>query len=460
MLRDNARIHFIGIGGIGMSALAQILLSRGYIVTGSDVMLNNLTEAIESKGGRIFKGHGASNIQDAQLVVYSTSIADDNPELAAARAKGIKAIHRSELLAELMDEREGIAVTGAHGKTTTATMISFILIKAGYDPVCVLGGESENLKSNAYAGKGKYLVAEADESDGSHIALSPKYAIITNIDREHLDYYGDEDQIIKTNLLFLSKIRRDGVFFGNMDDMYIRKILLHYDRKFFTFGLSKKADLYADNIEHEGLVSRFDCVYKGENLGAVTLNVPGAHNILDALAAILMSLHLGVDFDAIKRALLEFRAAKRRFQIYPNDSGITLVEDYAHHPTEISATLEACRLLNPKRVITVFQPHRYTRTKDLFREFAASFSESTELILTNIYAASEKPIKGVTVKKIYDSVLDNGFKNVHIIPKENIAEYLYNTSSDGDLIAVLGAGDIGKVARELSRRLNDDRPED
>lgn len=456
MLKSNAKIHFIGIGGIGMSAIAQVLLSQGYIITGSDISLNNLTDSIEAKGGKVYKGHRADNIGDSQIVVYSSSISGTNPELTAARKRGLRVLHRSELLAEIMKEKESIAVTGSHGKTTTASIISDILIKAGLDPVCILGGESFTIGANAYAGKGKYLVAEADESDGSHLALSPKYAILTNIDKEHLDYYRDVDHIVKTNLAFLEKITPDGIFFGLIDDFFIRRILLHYEGRFSTFGLSNEADLYPMDIKMKGMVSEFDCIYKGQRLGRIAINMPGVHNILNALAAIIFALYIGVDFETIARSIGEYRSAKRRFQVYPGTRGVTLIEDYAHHPTEISATLEACGLLRPKRLITVFQPHRYSRTKELAKEFGRSFGASSELILTNIYAASEKPIEGITVKNIYDSVLDNGFENVHIMPMENIAEYVYNNSQDGDLIAVLGAGDVGKVARELCGRFKRD----
>jgi UDP-N-acetylmuramate--alanine ligase len=456
MLKSNASIHFIGIGGIGMSALAQVLLSRGYIVTGSDISLNNLTDIIEAKGGMIYKGHREGNIGHAQIVVYSSSISENNPELRAARKRRLNIMHRSELLAELMDEKDGIAVTGSHGKTTTAAMIADILIKGGCDPICILGGESLTLNSNAHAGRGRFLVAEADESDGTHLKLTPKYAILTNIDKEHLDYYRDRDHLVKTNLSFLEKIRPGGSFFGLIDDYFIRKILLHYDRRFSTFGLSSEADLHAANVKMEGLTSSFDCIYNDKNIGNVRLNIPGRHNILNALGSIIFALHIGMSFKVISGSLLEFRSTKRRFQIYPDTDGVTLIEDYAHHPTEISAVLEACRLLKPRRVVTVFQPHRYTRTEQLSEEFGLSFRFSDELILTNIYAASEKPIEGVSVKNIYDKVVESGLQNIHIMPKENIADYLYNTAQKGDLIAVLGAGDIGGVAKDLSVKFHDD----
>ncbi len=456
MLNKSSKIHFIGIGGIGMSALAQVLLSKGYIITGSDIKHNLFTRAIELKGGRVFMGHDAENITGSQLVVYSSAISDDNPELNRARKENIEILHRGRLLGELMNEKDGVAVTGSHGKTTTSAMISCILIKAGYDPVCLLGGESIDLNGNVYVGKGKFLVAEADESDSSHLYLEPKFALITNIDREHMDHYRDMDHIVETNLRFLERIKPDGAFFGSIDNEYIRKILLHYERRFATYGLSREADLYASNIRFSGISSTFDCIYKKSAAGTITLGVPGMHNVLNALGAVLFSLHIGIDFKVIAKSLYEFRSTKRRFEIYPNTGDVTLVEDYAHHPTEIKATLEACRLLNPRRVIAVFQPHRYTRTKELKREFGSCFEKSDELILTNIYAASEKPLEGVSVKNIYDEVVKNGFGNAHIMPKENIRDYLYNTCKDGDLIAVMGAGDIGEVAKGLEKRLRID----
>ncbi|MBL7068484.1 MAG: UDP-N-acetylmuramate--L-alanine ligase [Candidatus Omnitrophica bacterium] len=456
MLNKSARIHFVGIGGIGMSALAQVLLSRGYIVSGSDINLNNLTRLVEFKGGRIYKGHDRKNVGDAEIVVYSTAVSKDNPELLEAAKRHLKILHRGELLGELMKDKIGVAVTGAHGKTTTTSMLSDIMIKARLDPVCILGGESVNLRSNAYAGKGKYLIAEADESDGSHLYLNPKFAILTNVDREHVDYYENMEELVKINRSFLKRIHPDGIFFGLIDNEFIRKILLHYDRRFATFGLSKEADLHAANIHMEGMISRFDCIYHKENLGTINIKIPGIHNVLNALAASIFALHIGIDFNVIRDALSLFKSSKRRFEVYPDTDGITLVEDYAHHPTEISAALEACRLLKPRRLITVFQPHRYTRTKALSNEFGLCFGLSDELILTNIYAASEPPIEGVTVKNIYDKVLENNFENVHIMPKENIADYLYNSSEDGDLIAVLGAGDISEVAKELAQRFKDE----
>lgn len=457
MLRHNARIHFIGIGGIGMSALAQVLLSRGYIVSGSDIALNNLTATVESKGGRVCKGHTRENIGDAQVVVYSSSIAVDNPELLEAGKLGLKVMHRGELLREIMNDKIGVAITGAHGKTTTASMVSDILLKADMDPVCILGGESENLGGNAYAGRGKYIVAEADESDGSHLYLAPKFAIVTNIDREHLDYYKNTEHLIRINSSFLDKIHPDGVFFGLIDNEYIRRLLVHYEGRFATFGLSKKADLYAENIEVEGMSSSFDCIYHGRKAGRMELNVPGRHNVLNALAATLFALHIGIGFNVISDAMGKFKLTKRRFEIYPETGGITLIEDYAHHPTEIRATLDACRLLKPRRIVAVFQPHRYTRTKELSREFGGSFGMADELILTNIYAASEPPIDGVSVKNIYDELEGPDFERAHIMPKENITEYLYNSCRQGDLIAVLGAGDISDVAKDLSERLRNDK---
>lgn len=456
MLDTNTRIHFIGIGGIGMSALAQAILAKGYIVSGSDITRNNLTALIESKGGRIFKGHRKENIEGSQAVIYSSSISKENPEMVEARKKGLLILHRGQLLAELMKEKEGVAVTGAHGKTTTTAMVASILIEAGYDPLCLIGGESPALKSNAYAGKGKFLVAEADESDGSFLYLEPTFGIITNIDREHLDYYKGIDDIMKANLRFMERIKPGGAFFGLIDDESIRKLILRYDRRFATFGFWEDADLSISNIRMDGIRSEFDCIYKKKHIGRVRLNIPGRHNILNAAVSMLFALHIGIDFEPASKTLFEFKSTRRRFEIYPDTGDITVMEDYAHHPTEITATLESCRLLKPKRLVTVFQPHRYSRTKELAKEFGECFRQSDELILTNIYAASEKRIEGVTVKNIYEEVIRTGFKNVHIMPKDNIAAYLSNTSKDGDFIAVLGAGDIGGVAKDIAGRLQDE----
>ena len=449
MLNTNTKIHFIGIGGIGMSSLAQLLLESGYIVSGSDESPNHLTRKIESRGGKVFASHRASNLGDAQVVVYSTAINKNNPEMAAALKRNIPTLHRAELLSQIMQEKDSVAVTGTHGKTTTASLISSILVESGLDPTLILGGELNLIGGNTHAGKGNIIVAEADESDGSFLFMSPRYSVITNIDADHLDHHKDLEGLIKANLDFAKKTKPNGELFCLFDDLNVRRILLNYSGRFTTFGMYKEADLSCRNVKINGFSSEFDCIYKNANLGRIKLNLPGTYNILNSLAAILVSLHLGVDFDCIKKALFAYSGVKRRFEVKSDTDGVTIVEDYAHHPTEISRVLEAARASGKRRVVVVFQPHRYSRTKDLLDDFGKCFSSADELILTNIYSAWENPIKGLSVTDIYKKVLSSGNRNVRIIPKDNIAGYLYNTAREGDLILILGAGDVGEVAGSL-----------
>ena len=439
-----------------MSGLAQLLLESGYIVSGSDKNPNHLTRKIESKGGRVFCGHRAANMSDAQLVVYSSAIDRNNPELAAAGKKNIPVIHRAQLLSEFMNNKDGIAITGTHGKTTTSCLLSSILLKADLDPTLILGGELNAIAGNVHAGKGDLVVAEADESDASFLFLEPKYTVITNIDQDHLDYHGSLEGLVKANLDFAKKTKAGGSLFCLFDDLNVRRVLLSYEGRFETFGLYKEADLYADNIRLNGYRAEFDCMYKKSKMGSVTINLPGVYNVINSLAAILVSLSLGVDFDNVKSALSNYSGAKRRFEMKLDHNGITVIEDYAHHPTEIMEVLKAARAHREKRLVVVFQPHRYTRTKHLLEGFGGSFGLADELILTNIYSAGEKPIEDLSVGDLYRRVLASGQRNTHIMPKNNISDYLYNTARSGDLILILGAGDIGRVAGELRDMFNKD----
>ena len=450
MLTTNTKIHFIGIGGIGMSSLAQLLLDTGYIVSGSDETLNSLTSKIESKGGRVFLGHKASNLGDAQVVVYSSAIDQKNTELIMAKKRNIPIFHRAQLLFELMKEKESIAVSGTHGKTTTSCMLSSILIEAGMDPTLILGGELNLIGGNTYAGKGEFVVVEADESDSSFLFLEPKYTVITNIDQDHLDYHKSLEGLIKANLDFAKKTKLDGELFCLFDDYNIRRIILDYEGRFTTFGMSKEADLHATNLKFDNFKTKFNCIYKKRDLGRVTLNIPGEYNVLNSLAAILVSLRLGVDFNYAKSALSNYTGAKRRFDVKLKRDDIMIIEDYAHHPTEIEAVLKASKSYKGKRLVVVFQPHRYSRTKFLLESFGTCFGLADELILTNIYHAWEEPIKELSVRDIYQRVLVSGQRNAHIMPKNNITDYLYNTAQPNDMILVLGAGDIGDVASNLA----------
>ena len=454
MVKDNRNIHFIGIGGIGMSGIARILLEMGHKVSGSDIESNDLTRNIENLGAEVFCGHRSSNIsKDVDLCVYSTSVSKDNPELIRARKRSIKIIHRAEMLGEIFNEKKGIAVTGTHGKTTTTSLISIVLEKAGLDPTVIIGGEVSQFGGNAKLGNGSYVVAEADESDGSFMHLEPFYAVITNIEPEHLDHYKDLGQIKSSFLSFIRKTKRRGAVFYNKDDAVCGEIVRSSGRRCHSYGLSEEADIYPKDIKMNGFRTVFTCVYKKKNMGEIILNIPGTHNVSNSLAAILVSLNLGIKFNIIAEALKCFNGAKRRFQLRSQTGDVMLIDDYAHHPTEIRAVLDTCRNWKNKRVIAVFQPHRYTRTKFLADDFGKCFSGCNKVILTDIYSASEKAIRGVSIKTIYDRIIDNGTKDVIMIKKNRIPEYIMKIKRPGDMILILGAGDIKKVADELAGRM-------
>ncbi|MFH1847593.1 MAG: UDP-N-acetylmuramate--L-alanine ligase [Candidatus Omnitrophota bacterium] len=454
LLKNSRHIHFIGIGGIGMSGIARILQDRGFKVSGSDLKPNNLTDAIGAGGGSIFTGHRASNVpDDADMVVYSTCIKKDNPEMAKARGKKIPLLHRSDVLSELVNEKDGIAVSGAHGKTTTSALVSVLLEEAGFDPTVIVGGVMEYFGSNAKNGRGRLIVAEADESDATFTKLRPKYAILTNIDTEHLEYYGNMGRIKKASMDFMNNVRKDGCGIFCKDDPIISGMLKRCKSGFLTYGFSKDADLYAEDMRVKECEVSFRAIYKGRDLGVFAINIPGLHNAKNSLAAILLGLRLGIDADIIRRAMLLYKGAKRRFEIKALINGAMVVEDYAHHPTEIEATIRTCGGWPGRRLIGVFQPHRYTRTKFLKDKFAESLTGLDRLVLTDIYSASESPIKGVSSKSIYSRMVQSGYKNVSFLPKEKIAGYLCGIVREGDIVLVLGAGDIGDVSDELVERL-------
>ncbi len=447
-------IHLIGIGGAGMSGIAQILLSQGYKVTGSDISLNEVTHKLESKGAKIFAGHHVDNIIGAKLVVYSSAIAPDNPEMLATSSKKIPLIRRAEMLARLMKDKIGIAVTGAHGKTTTTSLISLILKKAKLEPTVVIGGLVHNFGSGACLGDGPYFCVEADESDGSFLSFSPTYSVVMNIDREHLDFYQDVERIKKAFLKFIRRTKTDGCLFYCGDDAYLREILTDYQNEVVSFGLSRDCDIYPERIKLDGFYSYFDCVYKGCKLGQLEVKLSGRHNISNALAAIAVGLRLGIDFNVIRQALSSYQGIKRRFQIKGDLKGILIIDDYAHHPTEIQATLTALKEWR-RRIISIFQPHRYSRTKYLLNEFGKCFADTDHLIVTDIYAANEKPLAGVSAKDIYEKVRDDNHRSVCYLKKEQILDEVLGMVKPKDIIAVMGAGDIGKIADELVARLKE-----
>ncbi|MCK9431728.1 MAG: UDP-N-acetylmuramate--L-alanine ligase [Candidatus Omnitrophica bacterium] len=446
--------HFIGIGGIGMSGIAHLMLESGYRVSGSDLKETPALRRLEEKGARIFLGHREENVSGQDAVVYSSAISGGNPELLRARSLGIPLIKRAEALAELMKEKTAITVAGSHGKTTTTSLVSFMLLEAGLCPTAAIGGILKNISANACLGKGEFFVAEADESDGSFLSYRPKYSIITNIDREHLDYYRDFEHELETFSCFLRRTSPEGCVFACADDPHLAGLLKDYRGRRLLFGLNKEADIYADNIVFEGLLSEFDCHLKGRELGRFRLALGGRHNISNSLAVIALGLELGISPEDIRRSLRDYKGAGRRLEVKFRDSRYMVIDDYAHHPSEIKATLAAAENLKAKRRIVIFQPHRYSRTRLLLDDFAGSFPAADYLVVTDIYAASEEPIEGVNSLSLRDKIKEcYPDKKVIYLPKEEIVPHLLGMLREGDLIMVLGAGDIVKVSDALAEEL-------
>lgn len=438
-----------------MSGIAQILLEMGHAVSGSDIQKSHITKRLEDLGGVMHAGHKASNLpEDLDILVYSSSITRDNPEMREARKRKVKIMHRAEMLADIFNRKKGIAVSGTHGKTTTTSLVSVMLENAGMDPTAIIGGEVSRFNGNAKMGKGRFAVAEADESDGSFVRLKPLYAVITNIEMEHLDHFKSLEHIQSSFRKFIGNIKEGGSVFYNMEDLNIRIVMKAFRKHSESFGFSKDADMYPIDIKMEGFNTSFKCVYKNKVLGTVNLSIPGRHNILNAMAAILVGLKVGISFKDIVRGIKDFDGAKRRFQLKADVGGVMLIDDYAHHPTEIRAVLDACRNWKGKRVIAVFQPHRYSRTRFLADEFGRCFKGVDKLILTDIYAASEKAIKGVSVMSIYDKAREGGVHDVEVVAKDMVPDRVMSIKRSGDMILVLGAGDIKDVAARLSEMMN------
>jgi UDP-N-acetylmuramate--alanine ligase len=446
-------IHFIGIGGIGMSGIAQLLLLKGEKITGSDIKENANTKILEESGAKVYIGHEPQNIKDADLVIYSSAIDSRNAELNYAIESQIPVLKRAEILSQLMSDKISITVSGAHGKTTTTSMISHLLTNAGLCPTVVAGGIVQNYSKNSWLGEGKYFVAELDESDGSFLYFHPHISVVTNIDYEHVDYYGNWPNILNAFRKFLNQTKEDGLIIACGDDKNLLDILKPFGRRNITYGISVNNEVYAKDIIMKNLFSNFRCVYRGNDLGEVSLNIPGSHNISNALACICVGQELGIDFAKSAKILSEFRGVQRRFQIKARIKGITIVEDYGHHPTEIAATLKAAKTVDSKRLVVVFQPHRYTRTKFLLKEFSKCFDLSDYLILTDIYAASEKPIPGVSAQNLFEIINASGRGNVFFIARNNITEHLLKVLKEGDLVLFLGAGDINRLSDELEESL-------
>jgi UDP-N-acetylmuramate--alanine ligase len=452
-------IHFVGIGGIGMSGIAELLLNLGYEVSGSDIQDSPVTARLANLGGRIFNSHKRENIGEADVVVYSSAVPSDNPEIVEARERYIPVIPRAEMLAELMRLKYGVAVAGAHGKTTTTSMIASILTSGNLDPTVVIGGRLDIWGgSNAKLGQGDILVAETDESDGSFMALSPTIAVVTNIDYEHMDYYRDMDAIRRAFINFISKIPFYGLAIICLDNEEIQGIIPHLKKRYITYGMNSQADLRATDVERGNLEVSFEVLYQNQSLGRILVGMPGNHNVLNALAAISVGQELDINMRDIQEGLKNLGGLARRFQVKGEKRGILLVDDYGHHPTEISATLETAKDCWPeKRLVVVFQPHRYTRTKALYDRFTISFNQADVLIVAPIYSAGESPIEGVDAEWLYRGIKEHGHREVTLCQSQyEILQILLSLTRPGDLVMTLGAGDIYHVGEELLKRLEEE----
>jgi UDP-N-acetylmuramate--alanine ligase len=456
MYRKTKRIHFVGIGGIGMSGIAELLLTLGYGVSGSDLRSTDITARLEQLGGEIHQGHHGDWVNGADVVVTSTAIAPDNPEVVAAEAAHIPVVQRAEMLAELMRlKKYGIAVAGSHGKTSTTSMVAAILAAAGLDPTVVVGGKVHGLGSNAKLGQGEFLVAEADESDGSFLKLSPVIEVVTNIDLEHLDFYRDIEHIKDIFHEFINRLPFYGVAVVCIDDDNIAQLLPRIQKRILTYGLTEQADLQAVKIVSGNGTSQFTVRFRGEDLGQIRLNRPGKHLIYNSLAAVNVGLELEIDFPVIARALENFQGVQRRMQVKGEAAGILIIDDYGHHPTEIRATLDAVREGWPdRRVVVAFQPHRYSRTKGLFAEFTTAFRRADVLVLTEIYPAGEQPITGVSSEHLLEAIRRHGQRQAHCIPQlVQQPRELLPLLQPGDLVLTLGAGNIVRVGEQLLQLL-------
>ncbi|REJ35576.1 MAG: UDP-N-acetylmuramate--L-alanine ligase [Bacillota bacterium] len=451
------KVHFIGIGGAGMSGLARILLAQGVAVTGSDLSESAATERLRALGARIYIGHRAAHVEQEapDTVVVSSAVPAVNPEVVAARERGIPIISRGELLARLFNGRFGIAVAGTHGKTTTTAMIALVLERAGLDPTIAVGGELREFGGNAKLGRGPHFVAEADESDRSFLHLRPRIAVVTNIEADHLENYGSTSEIVQAFRAFVGQVPADGLVVLGTDDRNAAS-LAPLPCPWVSYGLRSPADYTAVEVQLNGMGSRAVVLERGEALGTLELAVPGVHNIANALAAIAVGRRLGLAFPVLAEALAAFRGAKRRFEVLGEERGVMVVDDYAHHPTEVRATLAAARQLG-RRVVAVFQPHRYTRTQFLGRELAQSFGDADCVVLTDIYAALERPIPGVTIDRLYEAARAvAGDKVILVRDKDAIPGFLLGLTRPGDLVITLGAGDVRRVAEQFLALLQAD----
>ncbi len=473
MFAKTQRIHFVGIGGIGMSGIAEVLLNLGYKISGSDLKNSAVTQRLATLGASTFEGHAAANIAGADVVVTSSAIPVDNPEVAEARRLHVPVIQRAEMLAELMRLKYGIAIAGMHGKTTTTSMVAAVLAAGGLDPTVVVGGRVDAMGSNARLGKSQYLVAEADESDRSFLKLSPILSVVTNIDREHMDCYRDMRDVRRTFLEFMERVPFYGLVVGCHDDLALRRLLPRVHRRVTTYGTSRGSDFLirmgssigspstgssrirsSPAVGDHGPLIRFQVTYKEKDLGEFTLHVPGTHNVLNATAAIAVGTALAVPVELIRSALDAFRGVDRRFQLKGKAAGISVIDDYGHHPTEIRATLAAARQCGFRRVHVIFQPHRFTRTRDLMDEFTTAFADADTLCLLDIYPASEKPIEGITAEALASRIAGAGKLDVAYAPSfSDAVATVAAHAQPGDMVLTLGAGSVSQLGAMILEKL-------
>lgn len=458
MFKSIKKIHFVGIGGIGMSGIAEILINQGFVVSGSDLQLTEVTNRLQELGAKIYEGHSAENVKDIDVLVYSSAVIPDNAEVRAAADRNIPIIKRAEMLAETMRMHYGIGIAGTHGKTTTTSMVGLTLTEGGTDPTIIVGGKLSGLGgTNARLGNGEFIVVEADEFDRTFLRLTPTIAALTTLESEHLDTYKDLDDIKTAFIEFANKVPFYGFVVICLDEPALQDIIPSINKTIFTYGTTAQADVRAVDIEFEGFSSRYDVIYKGKELGEIKLNLPGVHYVKNSLVAVTVGMELGIDFSIIKKALEKFTGVYRRFETkYKND--ILVLDDYAHHPTETSATLAGIRAAWDRRLVVVFQPHLYSRTRDFYQEFGRSFLNSDVFICTDVYPAREKPIDGISGELITNITKKYGHKNVHYVAeKKDIPQKLLELKKKEDIIITMGAGDIWKYGEKFVELLKEKR---
>ena len=455
MLGRTRKIHFVGIGGIGMSGIAELLINQGFKVSGSDLALSDITKHLTQIGAVISQGHNAETIKDADVVVKSSAVKDDNPEIAFALSKKIPVIRRAEMLSEIMRMSYGIGIAGTHGKTSTTSMVGSVLSAATLDPTVIVGGIVKNYGSNNLLGSGKYIVVEADEFDRSFLTLSPIIAGITNIEADHLDCYTDLEGVKNAFVEYANKVPFFGSVIACLDDHGVQSIIPRINKEILTYGFSQQANVRATNVKFNNFETSYMALYNGDELGNIKLKALGDHNILNSLLAVATGLELDIPFKSIKKGLSEFNGVFRRFEYKGEKDEVTLYDDYAHHPTEIEATLKGVRDSISNRIVVVFQPHLFSRTQDFYEDFGRSFFQSDVLLIAPIFPAREKPIKGVTGKLISDAAIQSGHKNVHYIQTdEEIVSKIKEVTKPGDILITMGAGSIYKFGEKFLDKKN------